>query len=127
MKFDVGKPSLARSAKSQTTTKWKRQTERVVTADYDKCASKHKDRRIAALLSIFFGPLGVHKFYMGNWKAGVVQFAISFVAISVSGMMHTYLPFSTVCIFACAEGIVYALKSDEAFDAEEVNDGRWFL
>ncbi len=79
------------------------------------------------MLSIFFGPLGVHKFYIGNWKAGLVQFVISFVAISMSGMVHGYLPFSAVFIFACAEGIVYALKSDEAFDTEEVNGGRWFL
>lgn len=90
-------------------------------------APKHKNRRVAALLSIFFGLFGVHKFYMGNWKAGIAQFAISFTAISASGMARVYLPFSAVAIFACAEGIVYALKSDEAFDAEEINGGRWFL
>jgi TM2 domain-containing membrane protein YozV len=61
-------------------------------------------RITAGLLAIFFGGLGVHKFYLGYTQAGVIQLIIG---VCTWGVSHT---------LGIVEGIIYLTMSDDQFD-----------
>lgn len=89
---------------------------------------KHRNRRVAALLAIVVvGMFGAHKFYMGNKQAGVVHIIAFIVAIFLSNAIGILLPFMAVAIFSCVEGVIYALKTDEQFEKEYIEEKRAFL
>jgi len=76
---------------------------------------KSEKKLIAGLLGIFLGYLGIHKFYLGYTKAGVIQLIIGIVTCGLSG------------IVGLIEGIMYLTKSDEEFDNTYVNNIKeWF-
>ena len=60
-----------------------------------------KNRFIAALLAIFLGGFGVHKFYLGKWN-GIFYLLLCW----------TYVP----VIIAFIEGVLYLVNGEEAFD-----------
>lgn len=73
-----------------------------------------RSRLTAALLAIFLGHLGVHKFYMGSWGWGLVYigailltFFIGWFATSITGIV---------------EGIIYLKMTDEEFAAKYPNE-----
>lgn len=68
---------------------------------------------VAGLLGILLGGLGIHKFYLGYTKEGVIQLILGFLCIgSVIGLI---------------EGIIYLTKSDQDFVATYVNGRKgWF-
>lgn len=90
-------------------------------------AVRHKSRRTAALLAVVFGVLGIHKFYVGNWRAGLVQLAAAFAAAMASSAIGVRFPFSIVGALSAVEGIVYALMTDDAFETTYVIGRRAFL
>jgi TM2 domain-containing membrane protein YozV len=56
---------------------------------------------VAGILGILLGGLGVHKFYLGYTKEGVIQLILGLFCIgSIIGLI---------------EGIIYLTKSDEDF------------
>ena len=67
----------------------------------------------AGVLAILLGGLGVHKFYLGYTKEGIIQLCLAFCGVSG--------------IIGVVEGIIYLTKSDEEFDKIYV-EGRkgWF-
>ena len=71
--------------------------------------SAPKSRVTAALLAIFLGILGVHKFYMGSWGWGIVFFVASF--FTGIGIVATVL-----C--GIVEGTLYFTMTDEVFAAK---------
>ena len=76
---------------------------------------KSEKKLIAGLLGIFLGYLGIHKFYLGYTKAGVIRLIIGIVTCGLSG------------IVGLIEGIMYLTKSDEEFDNTYVNNIKeWF-
>lgn len=56
---------------------------------------------IAGILGILLGGLGIHKFYLGYTKEGIIQILLSLVCIGG--------------ILGLIEGIIYLTKSDEEF------------
>jgi len=88
-------------------------------------ASKGNDEKskiVAGLLAIFLGGLGIHKFYLGYTKTGIV-----FLLISVFGFILLLIPNIIISIIALIEGIIYLTKSDESFDKTYVqNEKKWF-
>ncbi len=60
-----------------------------------------KNKLVAALLAIFLGSLGIHKFYLGNNKMGVLYLVF----------FWTYIP----GIIGFIEGILYLCSNDENF------------
>lgn len=70
---------------------------------------------LAGVLGIILGGLGVHKFYLGYTKEGIIQLIISVCtcgALSILGFI---------------EGIIYLTKSDEEFyQTYQVNKKGWF-
>jgi TM2 domain-containing membrane protein YozV len=69
----------------------------------------------AGILAIFLGVFGVHKFYLGYTKEGIIQIVITLVTCGMAG------------ILGLIEGIIYLTKSEEDFDKIYV-EGRkgWF-
>ena len=71
-------------------------------------------KMVAGILAIALGSLGVHKFYLGYTKAGVLQILAN-CACGAGG------------IIAFIEGIIYLTKSDADFIATyQVGKKEWF-
>ncbi|MBO4893370.1 MAG: TM2 domain-containing protein [Clostridia bacterium] len=81
--------------------------------------SKSKEKIVAGLLGIFLGALGIHKFYLGYSKAGVIMLLVSLLTFGFgAGVMG---------IIGLIEGILYITKSDEEFDSIYVlGEKQWF-
>ena len=72
-------------------------------------------KMVAGILGIVLGGFGVHKFYLGYTKEGVIQIVITLVTCGVGA------------IVGLVEGIMYLMKSDEEFVATYVNGRKgWF-
>ncbi|MDM1062829.1 TM2 domain-containing protein [Empedobacter falsenii] len=76
---------------------------------------KSEKKLIAGILAIVLGTLGVHKFYLGYTKEGVIQLIIGLVTCGAGGLI------------GLIEGIMYLTKSDEEFDKTYVEGHKgWF-
>lgn len=67
-------------------------------------APNGKNRVVAALLALFVGSLGIHKFYLGQVGLGVVYLLFSW----------TFIP----AIIALVEFVILIVMSDEEFAAK---------
>jgi TM2 domain-containing membrane protein YozV len=68
---------------------------------------------VAGILGILLGGLGIHKFYLGYTKEGIIQIVLSFLCVGG--------------IIGLIEGIIYLTKSDEDFVATYINGKKgWF-
>jgi TM2 domain-containing membrane protein YozV len=68
---------------------------------------------VAGILAILLGGLGIHKFYLGYTKEGIIQILLSFVCVGG--------------IIGLIEGIIYLTKSDEDFVATYITGKKgWF-
>ena len=78
-----------------------------------------KDKLVAGLLAIFLGTLGIHKFYLGYTKSGVIMLLVSLLTFGVGA--------SVMAVIALIEGIIYLTKSDAEFYQTYVqNSKEWF-
>ena len=76
---------------------------------------KSEKKLIAGILAIVLGTFGVHKFYLGYTKEGVIQLIIGLVTCGAGGLI------------GLIEGIMYLTKSDEEFDETYVKGYKgWF-
>ena len=66
-----------------------------------------KDKVAAGLLVIFLGSLGIHKFYLGYKKEGIIMLVVSLATCGIGA--------SVMSIIGLIEGIMYFTKSDEEF------------
>ncbi len=62
-----------------------------------------KSKNVAGILGILLGGLGLHKFYMGNIKMGILYILFCW----------TYIP----AIVGLIEGIIYLTETDEKFNS----------
>lgn len=58
---------------------------------------------VAGILGILLGSFGVHKFYLGYQKEGIIQLIVSVVTFGLGGLI------------GFIEGIIYLTKSDQDF------------
>jgi len=73
----------------------------------------------AALLAIFLGGLGIHKFYMGYKNEGIIMLAVTVLTFFVGGFF--------MGIIGLIEGIIYISMHDEQFRREYVAGHKpWF-
>lgn len=49
-------------------------------------ATAPKSKVVAGLLGILLGSLGVHSFYLGNSKKGLIQIAVSVITFGLGGI-----------------------------------------
>lgn len=66
-----------------------------------------KSRLAAGLLGIILGSLGIHKFYLGYNKEGLIMLLVSLLTCGVGATIFS--------IVGLIEGIIYLTKSDEEF------------
>lgn len=70
---------------------------------------------VAGLLGILLGGFGVHKFYLGYTKEGIIQLVVTLVTCGVGSLI------------GLIEGILYLTKSDQEFVATYVTGRKgWF-
>src|SRR5882672_7752786 len=74
-------------------------------------AADSKSKVAAGLLAIFLGWLGVHKFYLGFTKAGVIMLVVSVLGWAVTGGLGPV----AMGVIGLIEGIIYLTKPDEDF------------
>jgi len=74
------------------------------------------EKKVAAgILGILLGGLGVHKFYLGYTKEGIIQIIITIVTCGIGS------------VIGFIEGIIYLTKSDEEFVATYITGRKpWF-
>lgn len=85
-------------------------------------ASYDRNRVAAALLALFLGSLGIHKFYMGKAGAGMVMLLVSLFGIILAGV-----PMMIMGLIALIEFIIYITMSDERFDETYIRGPKaWF-
>jgi TM2 domain-containing membrane protein YozV/RNA polymerase subunit RPABC4/transcription elongation factor Spt4 len=80
-----------------------------------------KNRIVAGVLGILLGWLGIHKFYLGYTKQGLIMLLVS---ILTSWIWIGPVIMGTIGLI---EGIIYLVKSDEDFYATYVQSKKkWF-
>ena len=78
-------------------------------------SGEDKNKMVAGLLAIFLGGWGIHKFYLGYTKEGVIQLVASLITCGIAG------------IIPLIEGIMYLTASDEDFQANQGSGNKpWF-
>jgi TM2 domain-containing membrane protein YozV/RNA polymerase subunit RPABC4/transcription elongation factor Spt4 len=86
-------------------------------------ASGAKSKVAAGLLGIFLSWLGIHKFYLGYSKEGVIMLLVSILG----GIVTCGVATGVMSIIGLIEGIIYLTKSDEEFDRLYVHGHKgWF-
>lgn len=76
----------------------------------------------AALLAFFLGVFGVHKFYLGYTKEGLIM-----LLVFLFGFILLGLPSFIIAVIAFIEFIIYLTRSDEEFDRNYVKNKKgWF-
>jgi TM2 domain-containing membrane protein YozV len=68
-----------------------------------------KDKMVAGILAILLGGLGIHHFYLGNSKMGIIYIALACVGVSP--------------ILGLIDGIMYLTKPEDVFQRCYMN---WF-
>jgi TM2 domain-containing membrane protein YozV len=85
---------------------------------YGQPYAQRKDKTTTALLAIFLGGLGIHKFYLGGPKqktAGIIQIVVTIITCGFGS------------ILGLIEGIIYLTKDEQQFQYEYVQGGKdWF-
>lgn len=81
-----------------------------------------KSKIVAALLAFFLGAFGVHKFYMGKKKAGIIM-----LVVFILGLIALGIPSLIISLIAFIEAIIYLFKSDADFETQYIQgDKSWF-
>lgn len=81
----------------------------------DNGVYRSEKKTTAGILGILLGSFGVHKFYLGYQKEGLIQIGITIVTCGVAS------------IIGFIEGIIYLTKSDEEFDKTYIENKKpWF-
>lgn len=78
-----------------------------------------KNKVLAGLLGILLGELGIHKFYLGYTKEGLIMLAVTILSFG----LLSWIPWAIGII----EGITYLTKTDEEFRQTYVSGNKpWF-
>lgn len=64
-------------------------------------------KMVAGILGILLGALGIHKFYMGFQKEGIIMLLVTLLTCGFGG--------GIMGIIGLVEGIMYLTKTDEEF------------
>ena len=82
-----------------------------------------KNKTTAGVLAILLGSLGIHKFYLGYSKEGIIMLLVSLVG----GIITCGSATSVMGVIGLVEGILYLTKSDEEFNTLYVQGQKtWF-
>ncbi len=80
---------------------------------------KSDKKLVAGLLGILLNGLGIHKFYLGYQKEGLIMLLVSVLTCGIG--------YSVMGVIGLVEGIIYLTKTDEEFDQIYVHNKKpWF-
>lgn len=80
------------------------------------------NRLVAALLALFLGTIGIHKFYLGYNRAGLVM-----LLVSIFGAILLLIPTIVMGIIAFVEAITYLMMPEDEWNQRYVVGERpWF-
>lgn len=78
-----------------------------------------KSKIAAGLLAILLGSLGIHKFYLGYTKSGVIMLLVSLLTFGIGAAVME--------VIGIIEGIIYLTKTDQEFyQTYEAQQKEWF-
>jgi TM2 domain-containing membrane protein YozV len=103
-----------------------------ITAAYNTAMTEKKSKVVAGLLAIFLGSFGVHQFYIGNKKLGIILLCITVGSIGLTivtfGLLGLILmPLVSLLGLACfVQGVLYLVASDADFEQKYVVEQRLF-
>jgi TM2 domain-containing membrane protein YozV len=81
----------------------------------------------AGLLALFLGTLGVHKFYLGYTKEGIILLASTLFSYLLVLILIGLIPLTIIGVICFVEAILYLTKSEADFNATYVQGHRpWF-
>lgn len=93
----------------------------------DKRAPKGKRRDVAALLAVFLGLVGAHKFYLGRRHEGIAHLLLMVLACMLVSSVGGLWPLGAYGLLTIAEALSYLSCTDEEFEREYVEGGRAWL
>lgn len=71
------------------------------------------------MLAILLGSLGIHKFYLGYTKSGVIMLLVSLLTFGIGAAVME--------VIGIIEGIIYLTKTDQEFyQTYEAQQKEWF-
>jgi TM2 domain-containing membrane protein YozV len=78
-----------------------------------------KNKVAAGVLGIVLGGLGIHKFYLGYTKEGIIMLVVSVATLGIG--------YAVMYVIGLIEGVIYLTKSDAEFEAIYVKGRKpWF-
>lgn len=78
-----------------------------------------KNKMVAGILAILLGAFGIHKFYLGYTKEGIILLAVTLVSFGALAFVTS--------IVGIVEGVMYLTKTDQDFYATYVTGRKaWF-
>ena len=81
-----------------------------------------KSKIVAALLALFLGSFGIHKFYLGYTNAGIIM-----LLLALFGAILLFIPNIILAIIALIEFFIYLFTDDQKFQQKYVvNRCAWF-
>jgi TM2 domain-containing membrane protein YozV len=82
-------------------------------------AASDKNKMVAGILAILLGAFGIHKFYLGYTKEGIILLAVTIVSFGALAFVTS--------IVGIVEGVMYLTKTDQDFYATYVSGRKaWF-
>lgn len=78
-------------------------------------SENHPNRVVAALLALFFGMLGAHKFYLGQSGMGVLYLGLSLGGVILSCLVIPLAGPIVIAIVSVVEGLIYLSYSERGF------------
>jgi TM2 domain-containing membrane protein YozV len=82
-------------------------------------ANKTNNKVLVGILGILLGALGIHKFFLGYTKEGVIMLLVTILSFGILSPV--------MGLIGLIEGIMYLTKSDEEFVATYVDGHKgWF-
>lgn len=88
---------------------WQETVTNQPTSEIDPSSKEKPNYFIAALLAMFLGALGVHKFYTNKKEQGFLHVIFLVFSLIVLAVAKSALPFGLACFFPCIEAIFYLL------------------
>lgn len=77
-----------------------------------------KNKIVAALLALFLGTFGVHKFYLGNTGLGILYLSWSIISFILMFIFIGYLTYGILGIVCFIDFIVLLVMSEDKFDTK---------
>lgn len=78
---------------------------------------ENRNKTIAAILALLFGPLGIHKFYLGDKTSGLIYLLCTIVGWIFSIILVGIIPVIIIAILSLIDCIMLLLMGKDKFDS----------